>query len=61
MKRDKKSDSLTIRMSPKMKWKLILYSLAEERTMADLACEAIDIYLDARADVIRKVAEEQKS
>lgn len=60
MKRDKKSDSLTIRMSPKMKWKLILYSIAEERTMADLACEAIEIYLEARADVIFK-AEEQKS
>lgn len=59
MKRDKKSDSLTIRMSAKMKWKLLLYSLEEERTMADLACEAIDIYLEARADVIFK-AEEQK-
>lgn len=60
MKRDKKSDSLTIRMSPKMKWKLLLYSMAEERTMADLACEAINIYLEARADVIQETAEELK-
>lgn len=59
MKRDKKSDSLTIRMSPKMKWKLLLYSLEEERTMADLACEAIEIYLEERADVIF-IAEEKK-
>lgn len=54
MKRDKKSDSLTIRMSPRMKWKLYLISIREERTVTDLVTEAIEIYLSNRQDIIQE-------
>lgn len=54
MKRDKKTDSLSIRMTPVIKWKLYLVSIREERTVTDIVTEAIEIYLSHRQDIIQE-------